>query len=125
METTFDEKPTITGKGGWRPGAGRKPGSKNLLSTPKKAILEYTSPQELKNMVERAKKAAKRNDKMLQWYLEMVFGKPKVVEKEPGGKTTNNIAVFLDSLEKQNLLPNGDVIQSTQVEEFSEGIVEN
>lgn len=99
METTFNEQPAIKGKGGWRPGAGRPKGAKNLLGTPKKAILEYTSPQELKNMVERAKKWAKRDPKMLQWYLEQVFGKAKVTERE-GNKTVNNIAYFLDSLEK-------------------------
>jgi hypothetical protein len=104
METTFNEKPILSGKGGWRPGAGRKKGSKSLSNLPKKAILEYTSPQELKNMVERAKKLTKKDPKMLQWYLEQIFGKAKVVEKETG-KTTNNIAVFLDKLEQERLNP--------------------
>ena len=104
METTFNEVKVVQ-KGGFRPGAGRKPGSKNLLSIPKKTIMEYTSEQEMRNMVERAKKATRKSDKMLQWYLEMCLGKPKVVEREEKGKTTNNIAVFLDSLEKQNILP--------------------
>jgi len=88
--------------GGYRANAGRPVGSKNLLSIPKKTIMEFTTTQELKNMVERAKKAAKKNDKMLQWYLEMCMGKPKVVEREGGGGTTNNIALFLDNLEKKN-----------------------
>lgn len=103
METTFNEKSALSGKGGWRPGAGRPKGKKNL-TTVRKAILEYTSPQELKNMVERAKKLAKTDSKVLMWYLEMCFGKAKVVDKEVG-KTTNNIAVFLDKLEKERLNP--------------------
>lgn len=103
METTFNEKSALSGKGGWRPGAGRPKGKKNL-TTVRKAILEYTSPQELKNMVERAKKLAKTDSKVLMWYLEMCFGKAKVVDKESGG-TTNNIAVFLDKLEQERLNP--------------------
>lgn len=103
METTFNEKSALSGKGGWRPGAGRPKGKKNL-TTVRKAILEYTSPQELKNMVERAKKLAKTDSKVLMWYLEMCFGKAKVVDKELGG-TTNNIAVFLDKLEQERLNP--------------------
>jgi hypothetical protein len=103
METTFNEKSALSGKGGWRPGAGRPKGKKNL-TTVRKAILEYTSPQELKNMVERAKKLAKTDSKVLMWYLEMCFGKAKVVDKEVG-KTTNNIAVFLDKLEQERLNP--------------------
>ena len=102
METTFNEKPAITGKGGYRPGAGRPAGQKNILKI-KKAILEYTSPQELKNMVERAKKWAKKDPKMLQWYLEQVFGKAKVVERADGPKTVNNIAYFLDRLEQEKI----------------------
>jgi len=88
-------------RGGYRPGAGRKPGSKNIVAL-KKAILEYTSPQELKNMVERAKKWTKTDRKMLQWYLEMVFGKPKTAEGE-GPKSVTNIAYFLDKLEQEKL----------------------
>ena len=87
-------------RGGYRPNAGRPKGSKSLVNLPKKAILEYTSPQELQNMVERAKKWAKTDRKMLQWYLEMVFGKPKAFEKDGGAKTVNNIAYFLDKLER-------------------------
>lgn len=92
-----DEMP-ITGKGGKRPGAGRPKGKKNIVGL-KKKILEYTSPQELKNLVERAKKMAKTDRVVLMWYLEQVFGKAKAVGEKPGG-TVNNIALFLDSLEK-------------------------
>lgn len=102
METTFNEKPAITGKGGYRPGSGRPKGKKNLVSL-KKAILEYTSPQELRNMVERAKKMAKTDKIVLMWYLEQVFGKAKAPNTAPQG-TTNNIAVFLDQLEKKETI---------------------
>jgi hypothetical protein len=97
METTFNEiKPLNNRKGG------RPKGSKNIVDV-KKAIMEYTTPEELRRMVERAKKVAKTDSKMLQWYLEQVFGKAKVVEREgSNNKTTNNIAVFLDSLENGN-----------------------
>lgn len=97
----MEEKPKEK-RGGYRIGAGRKVGSKNIL-TVRRAILEYTTPNELHFMVERAKKVAKTDNKMLQWYLEMCFGKPKVVERG-GDKTTNNIAVFLDKLEEQKKL---------------------
>ena len=98
----LEEEPKKEKRGGYRPGAGRKVGSKNIL-TVRRAILEYTTPNELHFMVERAKKVAKTDNKMLQWYLEMCFGKPKVVERG-GDKTTNNIAVFLDKLEEQKKL---------------------
>ena len=91
----------IEKRGGYRPNAGRPKGAKNLTNLPKKAILEYTSPQELGNMVQRAKKWAKTDKNMLRWYLEMVFGKPKTIEREGGAKTVNNIAYFLDNLERE------------------------
>jgi hypothetical protein len=99
----LEEEPKKEKRGGYRPGAGRKVGSKNIL-TVRRAILEYTTPNELHFMVERAKKVAKTDNKMLQWYLEMCFGKPKVVERQ-GDKTTNNIALFLDNLEQKRLNP--------------------
>jgi len=101
-ELDFDE-PKKEKRGGYRPNAGRKVGSKNIR-TVRRAILEYTTPNELHFMVERAKKACKTDNKMLQWYLEMCFGKPKVVERG-GDKTTNNIALFLDKLEQKRLNP--------------------
>lgn len=100
METTFEEKPAYSGMGGYRPGSGRPKGKKNLVSL-KKAILEYTSPQELKNMVERAKKMAKTDKIVLMWYLEQVFGKAKAPNTAPQNPT-NNIAIFLDQLEKKD-----------------------
>ena len=97
----MEEETKITGKGGRRPGAGRPKGKKNVLGI-KHAVKEYTSPQELKNLVERAKKMAKTDKVVLMWYLEQVFGKAKATGVQPQGKTVNNIALFLDSLEKQN-----------------------
>jgi hypothetical protein len=102
METTFNEQPVIKGRGGYRPNAGRPKGKKNIVAL-KKAILDYTSPEELKNLVERAKKLAKTDSKMLQWYLEMCLGKPKVVERETT-KNVTNIAYFLDKLEEEKRL---------------------
>jgi hypothetical protein len=101
IEYIEDEEVKITGRGGYRPGSGRPKGKKNIHGL-KFAIKEYTSPQELHNLVERAKKLAKTDKGVLMWYLEQVFGKPKAPNQLPPGKTTNNIAVFLDSLEKQN-----------------------
>lgn len=97
----MEEETKITGKGGRRPGAGRPKGKKNVLGI-KHAVKEYTSPQELKNLVERAKKMAKTDKVVLMWYLEQIFGKAKATGVQPQGKTVNNIALFLDSLEKQN-----------------------
>lgn len=102
METTFNEQPVIKGRGGYRPNAGRPKGKKNIVAL-KKAILDYTSPQELANLVERAKKLAKKDSKMLQWYLEMCLGKPKVVERE-NTKNVTNIAYFLDKLQEEKKL---------------------
>lgn len=117
METTFEEKPAITGRGGYRPGSGRPKGKKNVVGL-KKAILEYTSPQELKNMVERAKKLAKNDKYVLMWYLEQIFGKAKATGAPTKG-VTNNIALFLDTLEKESKqLPPvvGTVIPTKEIE---------
>ena len=103
METTFNEKPVITGRGGFRPNAGRPKGAKNLVGL-KKSILEHTSPQELKNMVQRAKKMAKNDKVVLMWYLEQVFGKAKAPLGNQAPPTTN-IALFLDKLEKEPNYP--------------------
>lgn len=92
---------------GFKSRAGRKKGSKNIILL-RKAILEYTSPTELKNMIERAKKATRKSETMLRWYLEMCFGKPKVFERD--AKTVNNIALFLDKLE------NGQEIAGQELE---------
>lgn len=97
----MEEEQVITGRGGKRPGAGRPKGRKTLVGI-KKAILEYTSPQELENLVKRAKKMAEKDKVVLMWYLEQVFGKAKAVNQLPQGKTVNNIALFLDTLEKEN-----------------------
>ena len=102
METTFNEQPVIKGRGGYRPNSGRPKGKKNIVAL-KKAILDYTSPQELANLVERAKRLAKKDPKMLQWYLEMCLGKPKVVERE-NTKNVTNIAYFLDKLQEEKKL---------------------
>lgn len=116
METTFEEKPVYVGQGGYRAGSGRPKGKKNVVSL-KKAILEYTSPQELKNMVERAKKMAKNDKYVLMWYLEQVFGKAKSTGApvKPGN---TNIAFFLDQLEKQPVI--GTVIETTPIETFEQ-----
>lgn len=108
----MDETQEITGRGGKRPGAGRPKGRKTLVGI-KKAILEYTSPQELENLVKRAKKMAEKDKVVLMWYLEQVFGKAKAVNQLPAGKTVNNIAVFLDSLEKQTHADRNRVITVT------------
>lgn len=95
-----EEAPVIRGRGGYRPGAGRPKGRKNIVGL-KKAVLDYTSPEELKNMVDRAKRMAKTDKTVLMWYLEQVFGKPKVANTKPAAPT--NIALFLNALEqKQN-----------------------
>jgi hypothetical protein len=99
----FDKPKKPETRGGYRKNAGRPKGSKSLLALPKKTIMEYTSEQELRNMVERSKRLTRKDPRILQWYLEMCMGKPKVVEREGGGKTVNNIALFLDNLEKQKL----------------------
>lgn len=98
FDVNMEEIP-ITGRGGYRPGAGRPKGKKGLDGL-RKAIKDYTSPQELQNLVDRAKKMAKTDKVVLMWYLEQVFGKAKATNQLPPGNTTNNIALFLDSLEK-------------------------
>jgi len=89
--------------GGARPGAGKPKGKKNIVNF-KRALKEYISPEELKHMVERAKKFAKTDKKMLMFLLEQVFGKAKTTNQTiQDGAKTNNIAIFLDTLEKKKL----------------------
>lgn len=112
--------------GRYRPGAGRPKGKKNIV-TLKKAILDYTSPQELKNMVEKAKKMANKSEKMMQWYLEMCLGKPKAVGATKPSDTTNNIAIFLDQLEKTETIKIKTDGQATsgQILENPESVFDN
>ena len=87
-------------RGGARQGAGRKKGTKNNV-TIGSTILEYTTPTELKYMVERAKKHAKTDKKVLLFLLEHIFGKANTTKATPPKKEdANNMANFLDKLEK-------------------------
>jgi len=90
-------------KGGFRIGAGRKAGSKNLVSI-KKAILEYMSPQELQNLVNRLKKWAKTDKKVAMFLAEQVFGKAKTSGSVQVGGAVMHIGKMLDELESQKFI---------------------
>ena len=90
-------------KGGFRIGAGRKAGSRNLVSI-KKAILEYMSPQELQNLVARLKKWAKTDKKVAMFLAEQVFGKAKTSGSVQVGGAVMHIGKMLDELESQKFI---------------------
>lgn len=89
----------VGGRGGFRPGCGRKPGSKNL-TTIKKALIEYMSPQELKNLVERLKRWAKSDKKVAMFVAEQIFGKAKTSANVQHEGKVLHIGAMLDELEK-------------------------
>lgn len=96
IKTTLDEvKP---GRGGFRAGAGRKKGSKNLINI-KKALIEYMSPQELKNLVERLKRWAKSDKKVAMFIAEQIFGKAKTSGNVQHEGKVLHIGAMLDQLE--------------------------
>jgi len=97
MEEKIDRRKL---NGGYRPGAGRPKGQPNIINF-KKALREYVSPEELRRMVERAKKFAKTDKKVLMFLLEQIFGKAKTITENVGEKKATNIAIFLDTLEKE------------------------
>jgi len=97
------QEPIKGKKGGYRVGAGRKAGSKNLVSI-KKAILEYMSPQELKNLVNRLKKWAKTDKKVAMFLAEQVFGKAKTSGSMQVGGAVMHIGKMLDELESQKTI---------------------
>lgn len=93
------EAKVIKGRGGYRPNAGRKKGSKNLVNI-KKALVEYMSPQELKNLVERLKRWAKSDKKVAMFIAEQIFGKAKTSANVQHDGKVLHIGAMLDQLEQ-------------------------
>jgi hypothetical protein len=110
MEVNAKNIPTIKGRGGYRIGCGRKAGSKNLVNI-KKALIEYMSPQELKNLVERLKRWAKSDKKVAMFIAEQIFGKAKTSANVHTEGKVLHIGAMLDELEK--LEPPKEVIVMT------------
>lgn len=93
------EAKVIKGRGGYRPGCGRKAGSKNLINI-KKALVEYMSPQELKNLVDRLKRWAKSDKKVAMFIAEQIFGKAKTSANVQHDGKVLHIGAMLDQLEQ-------------------------
>ncbi len=116
-------------RGGARPGAGRKKGSKTKVMVGA-TIKDYITPTELRLMVERAKKHAKTDKRVLMYLLENVFGKPNTSKAPPPKpKDEHNMSNFLDGLEnkndrqktpRQNLAPEPPLLDNEQETEESE-----
>jgi hypothetical protein len=108
----------VGGRGGFRANAGRKAGSKNLINI-KKALVEYMSPQELKNLVERLKRWAKSDKKVAMFIAEQIFGKAKTSANVHTEGKVLHIGAMLDQLEESNIIkiqPNGRETTEQNVE---------
>ena len=88
--------------GGKRKGAGRPKGARDIAVI-KQKIREYTSNKELRAMIERLKRWAKRDPKIAMWYAEQVFGKARQTTGLDGGSDNKPIMIskILDELEKK------------------------
>ena len=79
-------------QGGPREGAGRPVGKVNII---RKKILEFFNEEDIRNLVEEAKKQALEKPELLKFLLEQIFGKaPQRLEMtgEDGGKIIIEIA---------------------------------
>ena len=96
-------------RGGFRKNAGRPKGAKNLAQANfKKTIKEIVTPNEALYLVSRLVKWAKTDKKIAMFLAEQIYGKAKS-NQAPESKA-NNIAIFLDNLEKQPRLDKPDNI---------------
>ena len=63
--------------GGKRPGAGRKKGIKDnpAIAAKNKAFRDFTTPALARKFVDRAMKLAMKDNKMLMFVIDQIFGK--------------------------------------------------